>query len=69
MTVRSGAMGLWAKIPISAPRYGVDLRPPPFERAHCAEFSGPGLRATPWRAGKVILATWAQQNASRLAAV
>ena len=42
MTVRSGAMGLWAKMPISAPRYGVDARPPPFEPDTVAEFGGPG---------------------------
>ena len=57
MTVRSGAMWLWAKKTIPAPRYGVDARPPPFEPAHCAEFGGPSQNATPYRGGKFILGT------------
>jgi hypothetical protein len=57
MTVRSGAMWLWAKKTIPAPRYGVDARPPPFEPAAADKFGGPGQNATPYRGGKFILGT------------
>ena len=47
-------MWLWAKKTISAPRYGVDARPPPFEPDTVAEFGGPGQNATPYRGGSPL---------------